>query len=530
MIDNQFYPTPVTLAFKAFNLFQNKNIVRLLEPSAGRGDLLQPVLNSVYKHSKNIDCIEIDLENQSILRGKDLNVIDGDFLQSDIVGMYSHILMNPPFNKGVDHVLKAWNILYNGEVVAILNAESIKNPKTAKQGMLFNLIQDFGSVEYIQQAFTTPDTQRTTNVEIALIYLKKTVDFKQSFTHDLERDSVEQVEVEEKHQLAIRSNTITNVVRVFNSAVESMKAAEIAEEEAIYYANLLGDALNQEKANIEPSANSLQSRYNARYLELKKKAWSNVLKSTDFSKYLSSKAYQKLVTDFDEVVKLSFTENNIRGFLLGLVEGQSEMNMQMLLDCFDEITKYKSDNRAYYQGWKSNDKHKENAFRVKMTRFIIPTHGSSWSDSMPWELKHKLADFDKVFAMLDGKQKPENPLADMVEKRWDSLRDGNREASSYFEIRYYHGKKTMHFFPIRKDLIDRLNRMVGKERAWLPQDDTTCTKEFWKQYTDAEKITSKMQIKSDWQWRDKEEENLRNAHNEACEKLGYDTTKFNLLT
>lgn len=31
--------------------------------------------------------------------------------------------MTPPFASGVEHVLKAWNLLYDGELVAILNAE-----------------------------------------------------------------------------------------------------------------------------------------------------------------------------------------------------------------------------------------------------------------------------------------------------------------------------------------------------------------------------------------------------------------------
>ena len=42
-MDNQFYPTPVSLGVKAFNKFKNRRITRLLEPQAGRGDLVDVV-------------------------------------------------------------------------------------------------------------------------------------------------------------------------------------------------------------------------------------------------------------------------------------------------------------------------------------------------------------------------------------------------------------------------------------------------------------------------------------------------------
>jgi glycosyltransferase involved in cell wall biosynthesis len=72
--------------------------------------------------------------------------------------------------------------------------------------------------------------------------------------------------------------------------------------------------------------------------------------------------------------------------------------MQMLLECFDDITKYIPENRAYYRGWKSNLKHKEQAFRVQMTHFIVPRITSYYSNapSVTWESMKKLQDYDKV--------------------------------------------------------------------------------------------------------------------------------------
>ena len=180
---------------------------------------------------------------------------------------------------------------------------------------------------------------------------------------------------------------------------------------------------------------------------LKNRAWSNILNSTEFSKYLSSKAYQKLVADFAEVSALSFTESNIRGFLVGLVNAQGDMNMQMLLDCFDDITKYRPENRAYYRGWKSNTRHAEQAYRVQMTRFIIFSVHSYSSHFIEYGTLKKLEDFDKAFTLLDGKASCSSSLRELFDNRLPELRQGKRLSTSYFDIRWYPGVGSIHFSP-----------------------------------------------------------------------------------
>jgi hypothetical protein len=494
----------------------------MLESSAGRGDLLEPFNSYGHNHSKNYtDCIEIDLDNQAVLRSKGYNVIDADFLQFNGAAMYSHVLMNPPFSNGVDHVIKGFDLLINGELVAIVNAETVKNPHTSKRKLLVQWIEMYGSVEFIEQAFTDPDTKHKTSVEVALIHLEKKADIKQNFTVDLDIDGVNGVNYEGKQELAIKSSTISNAVSVFNAAVKSLRIAEVAQEEAFYYKALLGRPLNQmHQSDIEPE--NLQKRFNDGYDDLKKWAWTNVLHSTEFSKYLSSKAYAKLVADFEAVSKLSFTESNIRGFLLGLVNGQSEMNIQMLLDTFDEITKYIPENRAYYRGWKSNQKHKEQAYRVQMTRFIIPRANSYGYIS--YETKKKLQDFDKTFAMLEGKAECETSLEWLFDKKLKELSRGERLSTTYFDIRYYPGVGTIHFFPRNKAVIDRLNRLVGKQRQWLPEDDKQAGKEFWTQYDKAEAVTRNMDFKglSVWDVNNIKAEKLEQIHIDACKKTGVD--------
>lgn len=533
----QFFPTPEALAYTAYKMFKNQNITRLLEPSAGRADLLYPIINAGHGYNKGrIDCIELDLDNQAILREKGLNVIDGDFLAFEGRGaFYSHILMNPPFAKGVEHTLKAWDILYDGELVSIINAANIegyfnpkvKAPKNAKYELLVKLIKDHGEVRFVDQPFMDPDTKRKTRVRVALVHLVKKGSLTFDFFNDLEQDNDNDLGIGDvnQNQLAIPASTIKNLVMSFNAAVEAMKENVIAEEKAAYYASLIGVDLRKkvnEEGNIVTDTRGVIEKASERYTKLKESAWRKVLDTTEFHEQLSSKAAERLERQFEDVLKLEFTTHNIYGLLLGLVEQKGQMQAEMVADVFDSITRYHSENRAYYKGWKSNDRHRDGCYRIKMTRFIIPV-----STTLPWSEMRRLADYDKVFAMLDSKQKPDVSLYDTFNDK-DTLRlltQGERVSTSYFDVRFYTGVGTIHFYPKRKDLIERMNRVVGKLRSWLPDDETASDPRFWEQYEQAEKVTRKMdQIKkdrgvSDWEIRTGRVD-VEEIHAEACTELG----------
>ena len=211
------------MAYKAFNKFKNKTVIRLLEPSAGRGDLLDPFTSRNYR-TDNIDTIELDFNNQAVLRGKGFNVIDADFLQFDGASMYSHVLLNPPFSQGAEHVVKAFSLIASGELVAIVNAETVRNPFSSTRKLLVKFIEEHGSVEFMDQAFTDPDTLRRTNVQIALIHLEKKVDLKHGFTKNMDTDKPQGLYHESKQELAIKNSTISNVIAVFNAAVSALRS------------------------------------------------------------------------------------------------------------------------------------------------------------------------------------------------------------------------------------------------------------------------------------------------------------------
>ena len=117
----------------------NKNdLIKILEPTAGQGDLIKPIL----ENNKNIEIalIEIDPENRSILKQlamKSPTILhlqnQNNFLTFETSDRYDYIFMNPPFHlrKSEDFNLKrdTWDydfikkafafLKINGELLAI---------------------------------------------------------------------------------------------------------------------------------------------------------------------------------------------------------------------------------------------------------------------------------------------------------------------------------------------------------------------------------------------------------------------------
>ena len=539
MEDFQYYPTPESLSRKVWAKFKNRKFTRVLDPSAGEGHLLAPLVEMyLYRWDKTvpIDCVEIDITRHPILQSKRFNVVGIDFMQFSGAALYSHIVLNPPFAEGVKHTLKAWDILFDGELVAILNAETIRNPFSAERRMLVNLIEQHGSVEYLQDEFLVPDAERKTPVEIALVHLEKVSNFEMDFLSGLEVDSMTSSGLaggfKELNEIAVHEGMIDNSVRAFNAAVKAAREQVFATAKARYYSGLLGETMeslqskdsNQSrqaaKANLETVRKEMQELYD----NLKNRAWTGILRSTQVTSRLSSKAQQRLEAEFENVKKLDFSVQNIYGFILGLINKTSDINLEMCLDVFDSVTKYHSENRCYFMGWRSNDAHRRAAFRIKTTRFIIPGHADDgWRSSPDWDTTRFLADFDKVFAMLDGKREPEVSLQWAFAEHYARLKQGERISTSYFDVRYFPGRGTIHFFPTSQELMDRLNRLVGRHRQWLPPEGEKVPDAFWLQYDKAEKFSADLekeiaQVNSGRSWWDHIDGNLDAMEDSKREK------------
>lgn len=520
----QFYSTPAWLAKKAWAMFKNQDFKRVLEPAAGTGALALPGLpeqRGLYRRNgPQIDVIELDVTKHAVLREAGLNVVGLDFLQFESGACYSTVIGNPPFSQGSAFVLKAWDMLWAGEIVMILNAETVRNPFSAERRRVVELIEKHGSVEFIKDAFKGPDVQREANVEIALIHLTKpatdAADWIRPMIDALAVEPDDKTDYRLPNELMLPQSFVQTQVAAFRAAVRAAREAVRAELVADYYGARIGATMaehNQGKEKTShktPSGESIRAAIAARHDALKDRAWASVLRSTETLSRLSSKVQKQVEAEFEKIKLLEFNETNVLGFLCGLVENQGQMQIDMAVDVFLQITRYWSENTVFYKGWRSNDAHRSCGWRLKTTRFILPGFGvESYSRDLSWDMTRRLADFDMVFAMLDGKRLQRRGalnhafageedtapvgIVDLFNKHFDELKAGERVSGTYFDVRYYRQAGTVHFFARSKQLVDRLNRLVGRHRGWLPPDDGASAETFWKVYEAAEKLDTELQ-------------------------------------
>ena len=141
MFNQNFYPTPELLAHRMFDKVDFSKVENILEPSAGKGDLIEALnsykiksnLNeSMHYHWKDyqISTIEIDPDLQATLVGKKIPVIDDNFLTYSGSTHFDLVMANFPFSDGEHHLTKALDIIFCGQIICLLNAETLRNPCT----------------------------------------------------------------------------------------------------------------------------------------------------------------------------------------------------------------------------------------------------------------------------------------------------------------------------------------------------------------------------------------------------------------
>ena len=136
-INPEFYPTPVSFLEKIEADFADMweklpRDISILEPSAGKGDIAnwfnkrasdnyywRQGKKNLYFTKADIDCIEIEPELRSMLKGKSYHLVHDDFLTYNSEKHYDLIFMNPPFSNADKHLLKAIDLQerYGGMVV-----------------------------------------------------------------------------------------------------------------------------------------------------------------------------------------------------------------------------------------------------------------------------------------------------------------------------------------------------------------------------------------------------------------------------
>lgn len=169
-----FFPTPKQLIVKMLEDYKDKPLPKnILEPSAGKGDIID-YLNEATKGTSNLYCYEIVPELQNILKTKpNCQLLGDDFLNHQENIKFDLIIMNPPFDRGVEHVLNAWEILKDGgEIIALLNKHSYFNAYNSHRLKFRTLVDNFGSIEDLGTCFDS-NVERTARVDVVLVKITR---------------------------------------------------------------------------------------------------------------------------------------------------------------------------------------------------------------------------------------------------------------------------------------------------------------------------------------------------------------------
>lgn len=530
----QFYPTGVRTAAKMWAKFK-RPVIDVCDPSAGKGHLfmhaekgfpgmsdeelpwmkasegnqiggernraqLRNARRLRFADPRSKLAVEIDGQHHAVLREMGCKILGFDFLQVQSLATCSQVIMNPPFQHGAEHVLHAWDAIYDCELVAIINADSIRNPFSQDRRRLCALIEEHGSVEFFQDEFAD-DVERRTKVEIALIYLEKVpsqyLDM-DSLLGKMKTDAAPAgvLEPEISHALSLPDNFVQDTCYRFQRAVDSIRKAcnaqavaeklvsEIGVTLADMQAKGVGNDFREATMNIRSNANKA---FQERYENAKERAWGQIIRSTLLTNALSNQACRKIEAKASSIYEMEFSEANVLGFLRWTIESMGDIYRDMVCDLFDTIIERSSDNVVFYKSWKSNAKHKVGV-RIRRTRFIIPRFSvSEWSGSLDYRSKQFLADIDKVFGYLHDVQGPYDGLVNGFEV--NDVRGADRISTRFFDFRYYMGAKTIHFYPKSEAVVEKLNQFVGRLRQWIPGDMAQANADFSKQYERGESLT-----------------------------------------
>ena len=119
-----YFPTPQVLAEEVIDKANIQPGMRILEPSAGKGSLID-ALHAKHGKDFQVDAIEPIESLRTILAAKGHTLAGRDILEHNPGPVYDRVIMNPPFENGqdMDHVRKAYDLLKpGGRLVAITGA------------------------------------------------------------------------------------------------------------------------------------------------------------------------------------------------------------------------------------------------------------------------------------------------------------------------------------------------------------------------------------------------------------------------
>ena len=487
---NTFYPTPQSLADELISGYDWRYIESVLEPSAGKGDLAFAAAKKLFAVRKgypvhherdereairqaDVDCIEIDPMLRDMLEGRGFRVIHDDFLSFQTQKRYGLILMNPPFDEGAEHLLKAIEMQQSGgKIACILNAETIRNPFShARQRLAKELSAHGATITYKEGAFS--GAERSTDVDIAIVKLDIPHAKRDSAIMEEMRKAptYKQQEIPSEYSEIVRYNQIDEWVNRYNYEVAC--GIRLIEEYEAMLPHML-DKPGDKYANpilelkLHTGGHDKDARINAYIRQTRGKYWSMIFKQESITRRLTSNLVSELYDSVNVLMDYDFSVYNILTLVIKMnskVIGGVEDTIVKLFDewtarCWNE----ESPNRHYYDGWKTND-----CFSIGK-KVIIPFYGAydSWSKRFSaYNVYSKFADIEKVFDFLDsGRTDWPGSLEDAM-RIAEATENTRNIDTKYFTVTFFK-KGTAHLVFKDMELLEKFNLFAGQKKGWLP--------------------------------------------------------------
>lgn len=565
--NNEFYPTPEPLVKKMLSGIELYNFKTILEPSAGKGDILREIARygGTYRRSCDfdIDCIEKDESLRQILkynfskeRERDISikirdleksrvfnrekreyeplspsnkmllaelkseketffksgihVVFDDFLFFTPFKQYDLIIMNPPFSNGDSHLLKALDIQKRGgSVICLLNAETIRNPYTERRKQLVALLEKYqAQIEYIENAFS--DAERKTDVEVALIkvYIPEKTDESDIYrrfqeAEHLENTFSEVTDLEVTDYIKAAINLYTVEVKAGLELIRQYRAM-------IPYmsASFTGDDFD--KRPILRLTDSNDRGYDSvtvnQYLKrVRLKYWTALLSNPKFTGKLTSKLQTEYRSMVDKLADYEFNEFNIYS-LSTEINAKIKQGIEGEIEAmFDRLTEA----HTWYPETQKNrhyfDGWKTNKAHKIDKKVIVPCYGvySSY-DGRP-EVYNATTTLSDIERILNFFDG--NMTADV--NLWETVKSNFEQGITknislkFFKATFYK-KGTIHLVFTCPKLIERFNIYAGMRKKWLPP---SYGKKVYSDLSDDEK-----KVVDSFQGEDSYNEVLKNAN------------------
>jgi len=498
--DLQYYPTPEKLIEDIlFDIEIKKDHILFLEPSAGDGVICRHIKTQYKNNNIQIHCIEKDKVLINSLKGQGFNVIHNDFDTFQAIPMYDLITMNPPFKKGVKHVLKAYNCLNGGgKLIAIINAESIKNDYSKDRKILKNLIDKVGEYKLLKGSFKNAENK--TNVEIAVIYLKKPI-YENEF--DFFGNVKKEIKtVEELNREKYKSQIESTALMSFDSIDSAINMYRTSTEKLFKIVDIIDNTFNTfdylkkecEVFKINPKEflnyfidnTSIESK---EYIteNMRQIIWAYIFEQTDCKKYIYSKDKSNFYSELKNgSVNIAFTRENILAFLKDVFFKRTEYFKSGVESLFEEITSKYNGNPYYNEGWKTNK-------NWKINKKIIMPWGIRFNSRRHYNPPYKMYgdyseilndwvnDLDRLVRQIDKNLNNYNVedgyIKEILHRKFKHLgyiesgdKYDNTAETPYFELKFWK-KGTLHIKFKDEKILEEMNIIGAKLRKDLGYDN-----------------------------------------------------------